>query len=41
MTECKGIPLQGLANLYEKNRQTDFKSELPVVYQKLIALYER
>ncbi|XP_012671452.2 tetratricopeptide repeat protein 37 [Clupea harengus] len=31
---------QGLANLYEKNRQTDFKSELPVVYQKLIALYE-
>ncbi|XP_041957097.1 tetratricopeptide repeat protein 37 isoform X1 [Alosa sapidissima] len=30
---------QGLANLYEKNNETD-KSELPVVYQKLITLYE-
>ncbi|KAL2091868.1 hypothetical protein ACEWY4_011666 [Coilia grayii] len=31
---------QGLANLYEKNNQTDSKSELPAVYQKLITLYE-
>ncbi|KAJ8380559.1 hypothetical protein SKAU_G00013370 [Synaphobranchus kaupii] len=31
---------QGLANLYEKSTQTDFKAELPKVYQKLITLYE-
>uniref|UniRef100_A0A8C8DDS9 Tetratricopeptide repeat domain 37 n=1 Tax=Oncorhynchus tshawytscha TaxID=74940 RepID=A0A8C8DDS9_ONCTS len=31
---------QGLANLYEKSDQTDFKAELPKVYQKLIELYE-
>ncbi|XP_067087344.1 superkiller complex protein 3 [Osmerus mordax] len=31
---------QGLANLYEKTEQVDFKSELPQVYQKLIQLYE-
>ena len=32
---------QGLANLYEKTEQTDFKADLPQVYQKLIQLYER
>ncbi|XP_030628701.1 tetratricopeptide repeat protein 37 [Chanos chanos] len=31
---------QGLANLYEKSDQQDFKAELPSVYQKLITLYE-
>ncbi|XP_051981305.1 tetratricopeptide repeat protein 37 [Xyrauchen texanus] len=31
---------QGLANLYEKSDQVDFKAELPKVYQKLITLYE-
>ncbi|KAI5613252.1 tetratricopeptide repeat protein 37 [Silurus asotus] len=31
---------QGLANLYEKIDQPDFKSELPKIYQKLITLYE-
>lgn len=31
---------QGLANFYEKNNQTDLKSELPEVYQKLVTLYE-
>ncbi|XP_064152615.1 tetratricopeptide repeat protein 37 [Anguilla rostrata] len=31
---------QGLANLFEKSTQTDFKAELPRVYQKLITLYE-
>uniref|UniRef100_A0A8C9SRL6 SKI3 subunit of superkiller complex n=1 Tax=Scleropages formosus TaxID=113540 RepID=A0A8C9SRL6_SCLFO len=31
---------QGLANLYEKNNQADFKAELPSVYQKLVTLYE-
>lgn len=31
---------QGLANLYEKIDQDDFKAELPTVYQKLIQLYE-
>ncbi|XP_076854203.1 tetratricopeptide repeat protein 37 isoform X2 [Brachyhypopomus gauderio] len=31
---------QGLANLYEKSNQDDFKSELPKIYQKLITLYE-
>uniref|UniRef100_A0A667YCV8 SKI3 subunit of superkiller complex n=1 Tax=Myripristis murdjan TaxID=586833 RepID=A0A667YCV8_9TELE len=30
---------QGLANLYEKTDQWDFKTELPDVYQKLIELY--
>ncbi|XP_045562596.1 tetratricopeptide repeat protein 37 [Salmo salar] len=31
---------QGLANLYEKSDQMDFKAELPKVYLKLIELYE-
>uniref|UniRef100_A0A4W5KN27 SKI3 subunit of superkiller complex n=1 Tax=Hucho hucho TaxID=62062 RepID=A0A4W5KN27_9TELE len=31
---------QGLANLYEKSNQMDFKAELPKVYQKLIELHE-
>ncbi|MBN3316771.1 TTC37 protein, partial [Atractosteus spatula] len=31
---------QGLASLYEKSNQTDFKAELPKVYQKLLAHYE-
>uniref|UniRef100_A0A8B9JZE0 Tetratricopeptide repeat domain 37 n=1 Tax=Astyanax mexicanus TaxID=7994 RepID=A0A8B9JZE0_ASTMX len=31
---------QGLANLYEKSDQEDFKAELPKIYQKLITLYE-
>ncbi|TRY85691.1 hypothetical protein DNTS_013421 [Danionella cerebrum] len=31
---------QGLASLYEKSDQADFKSELPKIYQKLITLYE-
>ncbi|XP_062310352.1 superkiller complex protein 3 [Osmerus eperlanus] len=31
---------QGLANLYEKTEQIDFKAELPQVYQKLVQLYE-
>ncbi|KAI1900403.1 hypothetical protein AGOR_G00049590 [Albula goreensis] len=31
---------QGLANLYEKSSQTDFKAELPKVYEKLMTLYE-
>ncbi|KAI5088222.1 tetratricopeptide repeat protein 37 [Silurus meridionalis] len=31
---------QGLANLYEKIDQPDFKAELPKIYQKLITLYE-
>ncbi|TSM86011.1 Tetratricopeptide repeat protein 37 [Bagarius yarrelli] len=31
---------QGLANLYEKTDQADFKAELPKIYQKLITLYE-
>uniref|UniRef100_A0AAR2J8L1 Tetratricopeptide repeat domain 37 n=1 Tax=Pygocentrus nattereri TaxID=42514 RepID=A0AAR2J8L1_PYGNA len=31
---------QGLANLYEKSNQEDFKAELPKIYQKLITLYE-
>uniref|UniRef100_A0A8C2HR42 Tetratricopeptide repeat domain 37 n=1 Tax=Cyprinus carpio TaxID=7962 RepID=A0A8C2HR42_CYPCA len=31
---------QGLANLYEKSDQADFKAELPKIYQKLITLYE-
>ncbi|XP_027001415.1 tetratricopeptide repeat protein 37 [Tachysurus fulvidraco] len=31
---------QGLANLYEKSDQADFKAELPKIYQKLIKLYE-
>ncbi|CAL8250745.1 unnamed protein product [Boreogadus saida] len=30
---------QGLANLYEKTDQWDFKAELPDVYQKLVELY--
>ncbi|XP_054630521.1 tetratricopeptide repeat protein 37 isoform X1 [Dunckerocampus dactyliophorus] len=30
---------QGLANLYEKTDQWDFKIELPNVYQKLVELY--
>ncbi|KAM6965620.1 superkiller complex protein 3 [Aplochiton taeniatus] len=30
---------QGLANLYEKTDQWDFKEELPDVYQKLVELY--
>ncbi|KAJ3604243.1 hypothetical protein NHX12_028984 [Muraenolepis orangiensis] len=30
---------QGLANLYEKTDQWDFKIELPDVYQKLVELY--
>ncbi|CAG00393.1 unnamed protein product [Tetraodon nigroviridis] len=30
---------QGLANLYEKTDQWDFKDELPSVYQKLVDLY--
>uniref|UniRef100_A0A673CNW8 Tetratricopeptide repeat domain 37 n=1 Tax=Sphaeramia orbicularis TaxID=375764 RepID=A0A673CNW8_9TELE len=30
---------QGLANLYEKTDQWDFKAELPNVYQKLVDLY--
>lgn len=30
---------QGLANLYEKVDQWDFKTELPSVYQKLVELY--
>ncbi|XP_068167730.1 superkiller complex protein 3 [Antennarius striatus] len=30
---------QGLANLYEKTDQWDFKDELPNVYQKLVELY--
>ncbi|KAM3611589.1 uncharacterized protein V6R79_020889 [Siganus canaliculatus] len=30
---------QGLANLYEKTDQWDFKEELPNVYQKLVELY--
>lgn len=30
---------QGLANLYEKIDQWDFKAELPSVYQKLVELY--
>lgn len=30
---------QGLANLYEKTDQWDFKVELPSIYQKLIELY--
>lgn len=30
---------QGLANLYEKTDQWDFKVELPNIYQKLIELY--
>ncbi|XP_061584934.1 tetratricopeptide repeat protein 37 [Cololabis saira] len=30
---------QGLANLYEKTDQWDFKTELPNVYQKLVELY--
>ncbi|XP_011614358.2 tetratricopeptide repeat protein 37 isoform X1 [Takifugu rubripes] len=30
---------QGLANLYEKTDQWDFKDELPNVYQKLVDLY--
>uniref|UniRef100_A0A8C1DIL0 SKI3 subunit of superkiller complex n=2 Tax=Cyprinus carpio TaxID=7962 RepID=A0A8C1DIL0_CYPCA len=29
---------QGLANLYEKSDQADFKAELPKIYQKLITL---
>ena len=32
---------QGLANLYEKIDQWDFKTELPDVYQKLVELYAR
>ena len=32
---------QGLANLYEKTDQWDFKTELPDVYQKLIELCAR
>uniref|UniRef100_A0A8C5A4V2 SKI3 subunit of superkiller complex n=1 Tax=Gadus morhua TaxID=8049 RepID=A0A8C5A4V2_GADMO len=32
---------QGLANLYEKTDQWDFKAELPDVYQKLVELYAR
>ncbi|KAL7839781.1 hypothetical protein SRHO_G00264390 [Serrasalmus rhombeus] len=31
---------QGLANLYAKSNQEDFKAELPKIYQKLITLYE-
>nr|XP_014340513.1 PREDICTED: tetratricopeptide repeat protein 37 isoform X1 [Latimeria chalumnae]XP_014340514.1 PREDICTED: tetratricopeptide repeat protein 37 isoform X1 [Latimeria chalumnae]XP_014340515.1 PREDICTED: tetratricopeptide repeat protein 37 isoform X1 [Latimeria chalumnae] len=31
---------QGLASLYEKNSQSDFKQELPGVYQRLLELYE-
>ncbi|XP_042343628.1 tetratricopeptide repeat protein 37 isoform X2 [Plectropomus leopardus] len=31
---------QGLANLYEKTDQWDFKAELPNVYQKLVELYK-
>ncbi|XP_026862025.2 tetratricopeptide repeat protein 37 [Electrophorus electricus] len=31
---------QGLANLYEKSNQDEFKAELPKIYQKLITLYE-
>ncbi|XP_051518689.1 tetratricopeptide repeat protein 37 [Myxocyprinus asiaticus] len=31
---------QGLANLYEKSDQANFKAELSKVYQKLITLYE-
>ncbi|XP_048045136.1 tetratricopeptide repeat protein 37 [Megalobrama amblycephala] len=31
---------QGLANLYEKSDQADFKAELPKIYQRLITLYE-
>lgn len=30
---------QGLANLYEKTDQWDFKAELPNIYQKLVNLY--
>uniref|UniRef100_A0A3B4ZEE7 Arylsulfatase family member K n=1 Tax=Stegastes partitus TaxID=144197 RepID=A0A3B4ZEE7_9TELE len=30
---------QGLANLYEKTDQWDFKAELPNIYQKLVELY--
>ncbi|XP_068617091.1 superkiller complex protein 3 [Brachionichthys hirsutus] len=30
---------QGLANLYEKTDQWDFKDELPNIYQKLVELY--
>lgn len=33
--------LKGLANLYEKTDQWDFKVELPNVYQKLVELYAR
>uniref|UniRef100_A0A3B3SLZ1 SKI3 subunit of superkiller complex n=1 Tax=Paramormyrops kingsleyae TaxID=1676925 RepID=A0A3B3SLZ1_9TELE len=38
-----GQPLawQGLASLYEKSNQADFKTELPKVYEKLATLYER
>ncbi|XP_037536593.1 tetratricopeptide repeat protein 37 [Nematolebias whitei] len=32
---------QGLANLYEKTDQWDFKVELPNAYQKLVELYAR
>lgn len=32
---------QGLANLYEKTDQWDFKTELPNVYQKLVEFYAR
>ncbi|NXD10853.1 TTC37 protein, partial [Nothocercus nigrocapillus] len=31
---------QGLANLYEKSKQTDVKGDLADVYQKLLELYE-
>ncbi|XP_048838840.1 tetratricopeptide repeat protein 37 [Brienomyrus brachyistius] len=31
---------QGLASLYEKSDQADFKTELPKVYEKLATLYE-
>ncbi|KAL0979784.1 hypothetical protein UPYG_G00189630 [Umbra pygmaea] len=31
---------QGLANLYEKSEITDYKVQLPKVYEKLIELYE-
>lgn len=32
---------KGLANLYDKTDQWDFKVELPNVYQKLVELYAR
>lgn len=38
---CYFHVLQGLANLYEKTDQWDFKADLPNVYQKLVELYAR